>query len=352
MVATRAIQRAVVDSRNPLQHEGLREHIFSFVGAGHWWFVAQVSRAWKMSYQNVEVYRWLDPFDDYACFTCTADMTLTRAVFASAACCSLATEPNVNGALRLDDPYWLLQRYGGQFCDLETLQLAVQRGLTANDYVLQGAAESGSLSKVQWLHEMRQLPLPSSIGHWAAKGGNLELLTWLSERGCKFDMYACTAAAAVGHKPVLCYLRERGCEWDEHTAAAAAEHGHLALLKWLVSAGCPFDSTSLCADAAYSGSVEVMVYVRQLGCKLNADVMQTAAERGRLSMFQYLRAEGCAWESTAPKWAARHGHLDLLRWLHEQGCPWVAADVCYDAAEGGAHRGHALPAVRAGTSNT
>jgi hypothetical protein len=50
MVATRSIKRAIVDSKNPLQHEVLREHIFSFVGAGRWWFVAPVSRAWKMSY--------------------------------------------------------------------------------------------------------------------------------------------------------------------------------------------------------------------------------------------------------------------------------------------------------------
>jgi hypothetical protein len=128
-----------------------------------------------------------DLSDDYECFTCTAGMTLISAAFASAACCSLATDPNVNGALLLDDDFWRVQRYGGQFSDLETLQLALARGLAANDRTLQGAAQSGSLSKVQYIHEVRKGPLPKYIGHWAAKGGNLELLAWLTEQGCEFN---------------------------------------------------------------------------------------------------------------------------------------------------------------------
>eukprot|EP00953_Heterococcus_sp_UTEX-ZZ885_P039250 20122-Heterococcus_DN1.PRE.2 len=114
MVATRAIKRAIADSKNPLQHAGLREHIFSFVGPGHFWFVAQVSKGWKTSYQRVEACRMEDLSDDYECFTCTAGLTMTSAAFASAACCSLATGPNVNGAIDLEDGFWRVQRYAGQ----------------------------------------------------------------------------------------------------------------------------------------------------------------------------------------------------------------------------------------------
>jgi hypothetical protein len=131
-----------------------------------------------------------DPSDLDDWFTRTANMTLTQAAFALAACCSLATDPNVNGALRLHDSGWRLQRYGGQFSDLETMQTALQRGLAANTGTMQGAAESGSLDKARWLHEVQKTPPPTSIGDWAAKGGNLELLTWLTEQDCMFTVFA------------------------------------------------------------------------------------------------------------------------------------------------------------------
>jgi hypothetical protein len=100
-------------------------------------------------------------------------MTLTQAVFASAACCSLATDPNINGALRVNNSGWRLQQYGGQFSDLDTLRLALERGLPANHRTMQGAAESGLLDKVRWLHEVQETLLPTNIGEWAAKGGTL-----------------------------------------------------------------------------------------------------------------------------------------------------------------------------------
>jgi Ankyrin repeats (3 copies) len=212
---------------------------------------------------------------------------------------------NVNGALRVNNSGWRLQQYCGQFSDLVTLRLALERGLLANYHTMQGAAESGSLDKVRWLYEVQKTVLPASIGKYAAKGGNLELLTWLTEEGCTFDQYACIKAAAAGHEHVLRYLREQSCEWDARTTAAAAENGHVSLVQWLIGSGCPFDAAGLCESAAKSGSVEMMVYARQQrGCVLNARVMRVAAERGRLSTCQYLHSEGCAWDTAAPKWAA------------------------------------------------
>jgi Ankyrin repeats (many copies) len=324
MVDTRALKRALVDSSNTLQHEGLREHMFSFVGAGHWWF-AQVSRAWKMSYSRVKEHELtgLNIADEIVTFNCTAKMSLTRAAFASAACCSLATDPNTSGGLCLNDPSWRVQWLGGQFSDLNALRVAHERGLPATDNTLFGAAESGSLSKVQWLHEIRQSPLPARIEQWAATGGNLELLT-------------CNEAATAGHEHVLRYLRERGCEWDEEATYLAAEHGRFPLVKWMISAGCPFNASDICEGAAKNGSVDMMEYARQhLGGELDARTMRAAANSGQLQMCQYLHANGCAWDMQAPHWAAYSGQPDTLRWLLEQGCPWEAADVSVLAAKSG-----------------
>jgi hypothetical protein len=91
-------------------------------------------------------------------------------------------------------------------CAWTTLRLALERGLPASARTIQGAAKSGSLDKVRWLHEVQKSSLPFNIGEWAAKSGDLELLSWLTEHGCKLTVYECAAAAAADHKHVLCYL--------------------------------------------------------------------------------------------------------------------------------------------------
>jgi hypothetical protein len=106
--------------------------------------------------------------------------------------------------------------------------LALGRGLPANHHTIEGAAKAGSPDKVRCLHEVQKYRLPTSIDEWATIGGNLELLSWLRERGRTFDRYTSAMAAGAGHKHVLCYLREQGCEWDARTVAAAAEQGHLS----------------------------------------------------------------------------------------------------------------------------
>jgi hypothetical protein len=76
-----------------------------------------------------------------------------------------------------------------------------------------------------------------------AKGGNLDTLKWLHEKGCKADSGTCAEAARGGHLEMLKWLRE-SCHWDSMTCAAAAESGNLSLLIWLRENGCDWNSTT------------------------------------------------------------------------------------------------------------
>jgi len=51
---------------------------------------------------------------------------------------------------------------------------------------------------------------------------------------------ACFKAAAAGNLEVLEWLREHGCPWDVHTCSIAAYKGRLAALRWLREHGCPW----------------------------------------------------------------------------------------------------------------
>ena len=56
-----------------------------------------------------------------------------------------------------------------------------------------------------------------------------------------------------GHLEVLKWLRENGCPWDMLTYSNAAKNGHLYVLKWLKENGCPWDEMT-CAYAAFKRS--------------------------------------------------------------------------------------------------
>ena len=61
----------------------------------------------------------------------------------------------------------------------------------------------------------------------AAKGGNLELVTWFRGEGCPWNWRTCSEAIKKGHVEVLRWARENGCPWDTYIQNdAAAELGY------------------------------------------------------------------------------------------------------------------------------
>jgi hypothetical protein len=147
----------------------------------------------------------------------------------------------------------------------------------------------GSVGKLEWAVSscglQGGLPLHSGMLVRAARGGQLEQLSWLRSRGCAWEPCMghgedpCSAAAAGGHLLVLQWARANGCPWDEDTCRAAALGGHLAVLQWL-------------------------------------------------------HAHDCHWEEGTFSAAARSGHPAVLQWQHANCCPWDE-DTCSAAAGAG-----------------
>ncbi len=158
----------------------------------------------------------------------------------------------------------------------------------------QKAAEAGDLQYLQSKAHMLERPLLEQISLYAARGGQLEVLQWLSLQGAALSPHMCTWAAGGGHLAVLQYARQNGCAWDSSTCEAAAGGGHLAVLQ----------------------------YARQNGCAWSSGTCEAAARGGHLAVLQYARQNGCAWSSWTCEAAARGGNPSILRWLHQHGCPW------------------------------
>jgi hypothetical protein len=148
-----------------------------------------------------------------------------------------------------------------------------------------------------------------------------------------YSASTCEGAAAGGHQHVLQFLRAQGYEWDDAACHTAVIRGDLTTLKWLHEQGCPWDARFISDDAAATGSIEMLAYLKQEGCHLRDYTMKIAAEKGHLAVCQYLRAEQCPVDTLSCAAAAQNGHLEIVRFLNESGCPWDIYTLSVRAAE-------------------
>ena len=61
--------------------------------------------------------------------------------------------------------------------------------------------------------------------------------------------------------------------------------------------------------------------------------MGNAARSGNLELVQWLRGEGCPWNWVTCYHAVDEGHVEVLRWARENGAPWNADTRDQAAAE-------------------
>ena len=132
---------------------------------------------------------------------------------------------------------------------------------------------------------------------------------------------------------VLVWLRENGFACDTHAFDRAATKGHLHVLRWLLANRCPYDGARVCANAAATGSLQVLKWARQAGFNWSEQACMQAAEWGHLEVLQWLRASGCPWDETEmraltqvePPWDTWPAHIVLQE--SEYLDPQVICDV-------------------------
>jgi hypothetical protein len=194
-------KRAVPSSSNPLCNDLFLELVLSYVGIGQGLYVSAVSRGWRTKYRAF--CNAITQQQSRGQHVHSSSCTLYSAVFSSKSRIQLAL---VNG-LRLDADNHKLQRAAGS-ADLATLQAAHYLGLSMTSEVAYAAAAASSWAKLHWCIE-QNCPLSGDIAAAAAAAGNLEMLTYLRQRGIAFsELTSYSAAATRENLDVLIYLHE------------------------------------------------------------------------------------------------------------------------------------------------
>ena len=194
---------------------------------------------------------------------------------------------------------------------LQVLKWAREHGCEWGDNTCASAASSGRLEVLKWLRE-HGCPWNSSTCERAAEGGHLEVLKWAREHGCPWSMWQSSELVAErGHLQVLKLAIEGyGCPVTSRIEVGAAKGGHLEVLKWLRERGHPI-SIGCCARAADKGHLEVLKWAHTMIVE-GGDVVSVGANR---IPGEYFWDRDCAWDRTMVIEAARaRGHTHVLEW--------------------------------------
>jgi hypothetical protein len=305
-------KRAVIAS-SPLEDGGILRQMFSYVGFGHWLYLVPVCKRWLAEYRALaEELISHDPYTHSHGLWChehaadCATVTFWRAGFSSAKCLEVA----VAGGLRLLAPagasskenskFERLLKQLGRFGSRDLLLHARQQySMPWTDWLCAGAAESGDLSKLQWLHIDQQCPWyvgPRQTGAStrrvtvcaAISDNGLAMLRWLKEEGVETSSRdLANYAAACGRLHTLQFLAPEGRTFAEEfptLCVNAALNGHLEVLQWLHEHG-----ASLCSNlgdsAAIAGSVPVLAWL--------AEVLPPDEHWSTQQLTAMLQAAGC-----------------------------------------------------------
>jgi len=111
-------------------------------------------------------------------------------------------------------------------------------GRELKEHDTKSTAELGYLSTLQHLLIQGRLD-KTEVCTTAAKGGHFDVLKWLRENGCPWDLGTCMMVVNGDHLDVLKWLHENGCPWNETTTLAAQMKGKFDILAWARANGCP-----------------------------------------------------------------------------------------------------------------
>jgi Ankyrin repeats (3 copies) len=173
---------------------------------------------------------------------------------------------------------------------------------------LDAAASSGHFELVRWCYE-HGCPWSASMPWYAAESGNVELMAWVLQLpGTDLrdsGHTAMSAAASQGHMDMCQYLYSLQWPWNKSSTRQAALGGHIDVLRWLIDNGCAWDLHELAAAAIQGGSIEVLVELQQQdllnSVPLLTELLDMAVLHNKLAVAKWLREQGAEWPSDTVK---------------------------------------------------
>ncbi|GLC38720.1 hypothetical protein PLESTM_000767300 [Pleodorina starrii] len=213
------------------------------------------------------------------------------------------------------------------------LQWLHGRGYPMEEYAAKLAAENGDSAALQFLLEQAGVLTHDIDCMEVAWKGHLDILQYLRGRGKPLiNAMVARSAASGGHLHVVVWAVETLGVTPDNTGDLldrAATSGNIELMSWLRDRGWAWGHQAV-VTAAFSGRMEALDWILAHGGHLpnNGSPFLNAARNGDLAMILRLRQLGCPRDPELLEYCIFHGvPVPILRLLVELGCPVDCANV-------------------------
>jgi hypothetical protein len=296
-------------SSSPLSDTSILSEIYSFVGPGHWLFLALVSKDWHELYKKVQNRETttVDTYGNKHRTLVTSRMTLGSAVFASPSRVNYAHDCGLHLSKKE------LQQTAGIYASCRALKAARKHGMPLTDTLTNHVALSGDLARLKYVSKLSEHPLPDSASWYAAGSGNIKMTRWL---GSDDVVQQAVYAIKYGHLKMLRYLYhayedEEEMDWMDCTicnklTVEAVRHNRLQIVDWLIKHSLATKS-EVALIAVHWNNVQVLQQVIRDAANWDSkndaeyqlqELLNAAGAFGSLDARKWLRNNGAVWPST------------------------------------------------------
>lgn len=222
-----------------------------------------------------------------------------------------------------------------------------------NKYACVTAARHNYLNILKWLHN-NGFKWDEETFYAAAMGGNIEILKYLREEQCPYDimeLYTYTVSSSEDHIDTLQYFYDSNylvkenifiLENDYICNRDKTEHikNTISIYKKCLQSNCgclgELGFYELpCNMVAYKGNINSLEWLHKHGFSWNEETCIAASVGNQLEILKYLYENGCPWNEDLCRHAAASGHLEILKYALENGCS--CDDRTYASAERHGH---------------
>jgi hypothetical protein len=284
------------------------QYCFSFVGPGHYRYIAGTC------------HHFLDLYNNEAHSKKTTWKCASHSVSRAELCLKELRELG-------RDKYAILHTLAMEAAkdgNVNVLEWTRKHDFVPTTRMFQKAAANGHVSVFEWAEAKDFKPWNSDrIFLSAISNERIRLMEWLVERR-NAPRRSVALAAELGKVNVLRWLKERdliGRKMNHNIWYDTAYGGHVEVLEFLHTNGYNVPPAFVVRGGVDGNQMEVLAWTRDSSVGWDESFCAYAASAGNLHALQWLRENNCPWNGRVISEANSQGHMHIVEWSIANGCP-------------------------------
>ena len=230
--------------------------------------------------------------------------------------------------------YNTILNYALEIDRMDIVNSMIDKG--ANEFRLSTAVESGKIENVKFILNINKKNNLNDALCCACRGGYIDIIELLIEKGANTFDYALRNAAEGGHFKILKMILNKGATITGPSIVAAVRNNHFEIIDFLIK-NFNFDKhmREIMFAAAESGNMDILNLMIEKGCTYFNDAAFHAAKTGKIEIIKHLVEKGAEEFNHIMYKAVYKGHIDIVKLMIEKGaknfekCLYISAECGY-----------------------